>query len=650
MFEQLEVISEYLQVTSQNHLAFLLTPSALLWLMVFLVTFSLPVLLGLESVNRARSKTPKSAAPVAYSLDNDDPAPATLWVRRGGWLASRALMLWLTWYLAAALLGFAFFTTVTVQDWIINGAIADHWLHVAYAVPAVIALVLMYLFRLFVIGRRLAVWLNRCDEQFRKQLAGRDGLSDARSLDLPARIEYDPESYFAQAAAQNVMMLGLDEQKKQVTVPRALWVKSHVQVMGAPGKGKGVLAGVVLSQSIRFGDLVVVFDPKNDEWAPSVLAHACAKRGAAFHLVNLNRGMPPQINPLEGATADEASELIEVALGLGSRGSEGDHYRIGDRKVARRVVRDAAAAGRLSLPDLYAIASELPKELRDEGADAIALLAELAELTAVQTASGAQFDEMIRQGGCLYIVGNTRDEAVIRCQRLLLLRLVQIRERNPHAHRHITAFTDEVKYLLSGQLLNALGTIRDKGMNIILSHQSRGDFSEVPGVGEAAARAIVEDTTPLKWLYQTSDYETAQWISSKTGLINVSTERRSVSRNEGDAERLEGHVELAETQRHLIDTNTVQHMPEGCAVVVGAGKARLAFASPVRVQKQVIALKPAPALVIPSAFEDVAPVRKAPRKPRTPKPKTGSETRTAPTVPEMPPVSEGDYPECYFDD
>lgn len=600
---------------------FIVTPGFELAFCLFFLVFGLFVSSDLTRINRDKNRRRDPDRPA--TLQDDNPTPLTLAVRTAGWLVQ--------WVILVVIAGFflLFLIGLLNSDADFSVIFAGKWksLYMATIVPVGAAIVAAYTFSWFVLGRRLAVWLNSKEESFRKRHADRkDVLTDVRALHLPEKIDYRPESYFAKAAKDGLMMLGLDEHGKTVTVPRASWVKSHIQVMGAPGKGKGVLAGVVMSQGIAGGDAVAVFDPKNDEWAPSVLAHACRMAGVPFQVVNLNRGMPAQINPLAGASADEACELIEAGLGLGSRGSEGDHYRIGDRKIARMVVREAAATGRLSLPELNAIAQDLPKSLRDEGGDAVALLSELAELTAIQTAQGVTFESLIRQGGCLYIVGNTRDEAVIRLQRLLLLRLVQIRERAPHAHRHLTAFTDEVKYLLSSQLLNALGTIRDKGMNIILSHQSRGDFAQVPGIGEAAARSIVEDTTPIKWLYQTSDYETALWISSKTGLITANTERRSMTRNEGHAERLEGAVELADTQRHLIDTNTIQHLPDGCAVVIGAGIARLAFAAPVRVEKKKFELRPAPPVVLSSAFDN------------DPLPPDGRD---------IPPP---DYPESYFDE
>lgn len=551
---------------------------------------------NLTSINRAVSKAQAKVPPEPWRIRSDNPAPPTLIARIVGRLITfAAMIIVLTLFLLTAA-GFMLLPTSSQAQWV--SYIADKWLTLTidFIAPVTVGWGVAYCFNLFVLGRRLAPWLNRVEQRFQKSYQERKpGESDVLDMGevLPDAVDYNPVPAFDAARRQNAMFLGLDDKRNPVHVPRAFWEKSHVQVMGPPGAGKGVLAGITMTQAIDNGDAVYWFCPKFDEWAPSVMAQACENAGVPFALVNLRRGEPAQINPFAGATPDEIYELLESGFALVSRGTDADHYRLGDRKAAYALAQ--MVSGPVSIPDLHHMAeTQLPKAMKEQASGFLDMLLEMTHLTAIQTREGVSMASFIESGGCLYIVGHTRDEAVKRLQRMLTMRLIQIREKRPHHKRHVTMFLDEVKYLLSGPSLNALGTIRDKGMNILLAHQSMGDFSEVPGVEADSVRNVVLDTTPIKWFYRTSRFDIAKWISEMTSLTRTHSERRTLSRNEASAERMEAEVVLSDKQRNLIETNVIQHLPDACAVCIGVGIARLAFARPVKVQKRAIEVVEAP--------------------------------------------------------
>ncbi len=179
-----------------------------------------------------------------------------------------------------------------------------------------------------------------------------------------------------------------------------------------------------------------------------------------------------------------------------------------------------------------------------------------------------------------------RSEPIIVLQKMLFVRLIQLIENSRKRKRHCSIFLDEFKYLLSGSALNALGSIRDKGCNILLAHQSLGDFANCGAdLSESAVRSTVLDTTPIKWLYRPADYETASWISSQTGQIKVATQTTQAVRNIELSESLSDNRTVSETTRNLVDVNTVQTLPKGCAVCIGAGIPTLAFIKAVQVDK-----------------------------------------------------------------
>ena len=419
-------------------------------------------------------------------------------------------------------------------------------------------------------------------------LAGRkDHLTDIREVEqqFSGVTAIDYENEFQTAAAKAEIFLGLNLKGKPVTVDRQMWKTSHVQIMGPPGTGKGILASVALTQSLRNGDAVFVFDPKDDEWAPSVYQAACKSASVPFEFVDLREPFP-QINPILGASADEVEEMLYAGFELGRRGDAADFYRLDDRKAARQ----AASFASESSPTLAEIGSKArssaDSELMTGGKAFFAALEEISELTCTQTRDGIDFANRLDEGGCVYVIGSMRNEPIIALQKILFVRLIQLVERTRERKRHCSIFLDEFKYLLSRTALNALGSVRDKNCNILLAHQSLGDFANCGAeMSEASVRSTVLDTTPIKWFYRPADHETASWISDQTGKILVSTQTTQADRNIELSESLSSTRSVGETTRNLIDANTVQSMPKGCAVCIGTGIPKLAMAKAISVDK-----------------------------------------------------------------
>ncbi|MDZ1301952.1 Mobilization protein A, partial [Klebsiella pneumoniae] len=80
------------------------------------------------------------------------------------------------------------------------------------------------------------------------------------------------------------------------------------------------------------------------------------------------------------------------------------------------------------------------------------------------------------------------------------------------------------------------------------------------------------------------------------GEIRVDVERRRASREAGNVEHISGDSFIQKEARPLFDVNTLQHLPDGFAVMTGLGVARLAFSSPLRVERREISLKTFPVL------------------------------------------------------
>jgi hypothetical protein len=343
-----------------------------------------------------------------------------------------------------------------------------------------------------------------------------------------------------------------------------------------------------MAQGLKnYDDAVIVFDPKNDEWAPHVLRSVAKK----FVKVDLRRGMPAQINPFWKITPDHLFELFVAGFSLGTKGSDADHYRLGDRKAAYELSQQIGSEG-ATIFELLELTRALPDEIKKNAAGFISQLEELSKIESIQAAQGVDIAEVIANGGCIYFVGAMRDDSVIRLQKMLFVRVIQLVESRSSlvARRQVTIFLDELKYLLSAPSINSLGTVRDKACNILLAHQSLGDFASGGADLDAdAVRTSILDNTPLKWIYRNKSFDTAKWASEQTGEISVDVEQRTINRH-GAVETISAEARLSKEKRYLIDINTIQHLPDGCAVCIGAGLAHLAFARPIKAQKAEIPL------------------------------------------------------------
>lgn len=412
-------------------------------------------------------------------------------------------------------------------------------------------------------------------------------LTDARTVSdlLPESVQYDPRRYFDSCQRKAEVFVGLERNKKPVAIGIARALQSHLQLIGPTGSGKGVAGQTLLSQAIRRGEAVIVFDPKvdGDKWLPSVLYAECKAAGMPFHFINLCTELP-QFNLLKGATGQEIRQLLTTGLRLGRRGGEADFYRLAERAFATR-----GAKGEFGVPTSIPALADALREAAGEDADKLRGLLdqidELADIPAIQTDEGVDLGTVLEQGGVLYVAGSDADEDILLLQPMIVLRLVQlIRRRERDTGRHVTMFLDEVKYLLSVPVINSLGLIRDRGCNLILAHQALEDLVCIDA-DRATTEGAVRINCTLRLCYRQTDPRTVQWIEEQTGKILVNTESREISRNTALAEVPHEIRRVQQVQRAKIDGNMIQQLPDGCGVLIGSGPAKLVFTSPVRVER-----------------------------------------------------------------
>lgn len=444
-----------------------------------------------------------------------------------------------------------------------------------------------------------ALWLRYAPQHLNKTLARftrkteleRNTKTDVRMIHkhLPTALEFESVDYIDETKG---VFFGMNENREPVYAELGGSTSiPHCEVIGTTGAGKGVLLGIMAAQFLARGEAVFFCDPKNDEWAPHVLLDAAKRSGKQYYFINLNRPNGAQFDLFKGATEEEAFELLQAGFGLTEKGDASDFYGIADRREAGKTAKMMAEQG-LTIAQVYAVRRE-ELEDHDTGAAKFAgRLREMAETPSINAANGAGVDlaKVIEEGGCVYVVGSMRNDIVKTVQRILLVRLIQFAERRDRlagALRPVCIVLDEVKYHLSRPALEALGAARDKGVHLVLAHQSLGDLRDCTKDlnPDAVVDAIVENCA-LKVVYRVQSPTTAEWLSSMSGTIQVDDETRKVRRNIAAAETVDPERSIRQTERFFIDVNMILNIPKTVCVLFGAGLPQFLTILPIKVKKE----------------------------------------------------------------
>ncbi|WP_426009133.1 conjugative transfer signal peptidase TraF [Enterobacter kobei] len=195
------------------------------------------------------------------------------------------------------------------------------------------------------------------------------------------------------------------------------------------------------------------------------------------------------------------------------------------------------------------------------------------------------------EGGCCYVIGSMRNSKIIAAQRMILVRLLQLAELRDRIHgtpRPVAIFLDELKYHLSRPALEGLGAARDKGVHIIMAHQSIADLRDCPADlnGDSVVGAVVENAK-FKLVYKLQDPDTADWVSRMSGTILVDDETRSTSTNEVLTEVIDDKRQIRQAERYYIDSNMLLNLPPFVSYVFTTTHLpRASMISPVLVSKK----------------------------------------------------------------
>ncbi|AJC66950.1 type IV secretory system conjugative DNA transfer family protein [Dickeya zeae] len=433
----------------------------------------------------------------------------------------------------------------------------------------------------------------------------RTDVRTVRSL-LPETLHYDPLDYID---LNNGIFLGMDRDKQPMYLPLNDWQKQHADIIGTTGAGKGVAAGILLYQSILADEGVFVMDPKDDEWAPHLYRKACEDAGKPFALIDL-RKQQYQLNLIEGITPDELEELFVAGFSLAEKGQESDFYRIDDRKAARMAAQFVSDNPSTTIRDVYN--GDYVQGIAEKIKAFFGKIEEQALLNAINSPEGFSLKHIFDEGGCCYVVGSMRDSKIITAQRMLLVRLYQLaekRDRVTDVPRPIAIYLSELKYHLSRPALEGLGAARDKGVHIIMDHQSIADLKDCPAdlKGDAVVGAVVENAK-FKLVYRVMDPDTAEWVARMSGTILVDDEIRKAKTDAVLTETIDNERTIRQAERFFIDGNMILNLPDFVSFIFTTKTLPSAsLISPIKVQKRALEAF----TVLPDIAASAAPVKRA---------------------------------------
>jgi len=438
----------------------------------------------------------------------------------------------------------------------------------------------------FFIIRNFSAPIDNIKNMFVKRSSlERDKRTDIRNISdsLPKAVrQYNPQRYFK----KNKIFIGKDRNMKPRHIKTETWRSSHIVNFGTTGAGKGVAAGVMLTQSLYQGEAICIVDPKDDEYLPHVMAQAAERVGKPYYYIDLN-GMLPQWNPFSDKTKLEVEELLVAAFSLGIQGDIADVHRLHDRKSAREfsnyIVSEEARLSKVFSSFIIKFDTLLEKSKKF-----VEDMNEVVSLPVCTSTYGLNIGKAIQEGAVIYVKGSMRQEGVKKLQKMFVLSVMQHCEnRDRESARSVCMFLDEFKYLISKPAMEALGAIRDKRAHVMLAYQSLDDLRDCPAdMSPESVISSVNENCAIKLAYKVRDPDTADWLARMSGTILVDDEMRSIKTTKTLSEVKNPDRMLRQTERYLIDTNMLQSLPPRCAVLYGNGLADFIFTSPIKVTKK----------------------------------------------------------------
>lgn len=405
---------------------------------------------------------------------------------------------------------------------------------------------------------RLSAVLHRS-----RKLQKTDSHSDIRDeVALHNAKDFVPSDYYSDQG----IFLGLDEHNQPDYIPFETWREVSMQLIGPSRYGKGVLLGCLMDQIIRNNDGLVYIDPKADKWAAHVMYQAAKATGRAFYYLALHDDGPGSWAPFAGGTKREGFTRLCTAFGLEYTKDAGtDFYK--SQEIAEL---EGALESTRSIAGLYELLKGNEQTLRINAE--LKRWLETQSLCPAEETSQFFIEQAIKENAVVYVQGSLDDAVVTTATKVFITEYLQTARKLSLRHErpgHLTMIVDEVSFLVSNILSQALAANLGFDVNFVLAYQSPGDLFNSNDKNAKSIAQSITSNSQVKVMYGSRDPESAELVSKLSGTVT-----KTVLRAEGTeidpvtgGETWQHKRSMTQQEAPLIHTNTMYALPPRvCAV------------------------------------------------------------------------------------
>ncbi|KKJ75231.1 hypothetical protein WH95_19505 [Kiloniella litopenaei] len=436
--------------------------------------------------------------------------------------------------------------------------IAKWWLYL-------IACIIVGAYSKFMFQRYLKPKLSELLKSFRVNQET-DELSDIEvEITKNKAISHVPENY----EKEGFIFTGLNMNKEPQYIPIDVWIETHKSVIGATRYGKGLTYQVWSQQSIKLGHSVFMINPKEDKFLPKIVEQEARKAGRRFIHLDLREQGNGKWSPFAGGSAQDRRTRFYAIMNMLATGTNADHYKSLAREVAFSVFKEGE---NLSLESIYkAIKSNTKNEDNEKACSTVR--ADLQEWMERKTLNpnrkGFSIERSLLENAVVYVQGDLDDHIVKSATTAFVIELIQEAKRlKNERENHLSAYIDELRFLVSKPVFDALATIAGADVDLTVAFQNFGDLlnPDDKSLDGRALLAAIQTNCQVKMIFKVDDKDTAEFASESSGTVqkkSVKFERTEVNRSGG--EEWQNNRMIGETEEALIHDNTIRVLPKKVA-------------------------------------------------------------------------------------
>lgn len=407
-----------------------------------------------------------------------------------------------------------------------------------------------------------------------RNLQSTDEISDIRDERLKyVAKDFLPTKFYD--SKKQKLVVGLDSSNDPIYIPLNVWRQTNTQIIGPTRYGKGVAIGCLMDQVIRFGDCLIYVDPKEDEWAPHVMYQAAKAAGKPFYYLTLHDKGIGYWSPFEGGTRRDAYARLVTIFGMVEAGGESDFYKIVEKMQLNRILGEHDS---YDLTNLYGKITAFNSWQKNDRAKAIKVEAllenwrQIKSLNPPENVTRFSVEKALLEDAVVYIQGSLNDDVVKTATKALIMEIIQETMRlKSQRKKHATLVIDEMSFLVSKQVRDALATVVGFNMNIVSMYQSPNDL-KFPDDKTLDGQALLQSmnvNSQIKLVYGGADYETAEWLSRLSGSITktVTSMEKTNVRTMGAEEWERGRMIKAHEEA-TVPINVVLALPPRVAILI----------------------------------------------------------------------------------